>query len=195
MNRRLPKIVRSTIAAATLTFIGAQAQGATITLQPSTPSAAPGSTLTVDLVLTEGADLPTFGVTELITLEYILNFDTTRLDFVSAVAGPWFAQSGGQDTGFTSVIESPTSVSATFLKTIAAAIVDGMRLSTVTFFVLPSASAGIANLDTSLFRLNETEVTNTLPSAEVSVVPLPAALWLFASALGLLFARSRTRRA
>lgn len=184
--------------ATTLLLIAAAstAQAASLTLVPSASTVAQNGAFTVSLVL-NAADAPgahpgLFGG------EIIVDFDMTLLTYggftlasgVSyfPVAGvPVIATSGNTQTvrfGFENAVDVGTVGTFSFT-----AIGNPGSLALLGLADADDFSGSFANNDPTNQRFDPTFV-----DAQVSIVPLPAGVWLLGTAVGALAARRRFRR-
>jgi hypothetical protein len=170
-----------------LALLGSAASMAgTVTITPSSAIVAPGQTFTMTIT----ADVPnTFAAT------MGLAFDATRVSFVSGAAlAPWnvFVKNSPTTANPTVFdVETPAATSAN----------PGVyNVAVLTFQALanaPGGSSGIVINDdggnaTGWFDATSADyIPNNYIQGSVSVVPVPAAAWLFISAVGGLAALRR----
>jgi hypothetical protein len=170
-----------------LALLGSSASmAATVTITPSTALVAPGQTFT----MTISADVPnTFAAT------MGLAFDATRVAYVSGAAlAPWnvFVKNSAATANPTVFdVETPSATAAN----------PGVyQVAILTFQALanaPGGSAGIIINDdggnaTGWFDASTADyIPNQYIQGNVQIVPVPAAAWLFVSAIGGLAALRR----
>ena len=180
-------------AALLLIIAGATAQAASLTLVPSAATVAPGGAFTVNLVLdatgTPGMHPGTFSG------QILLDFNNTQLSYGGFVAAsgvtfylpPAGATNGNTQTvGFGFVKPGDVGTVGTFSFTALGAPGTLARLGLVDgddFF----GSSFVNNVPT------DQRFTPIITGAQVSIVPLPASLWLLGTAVGALGLRRRFR--
>lgn len=171
-----------------LSLFSVSLQAATVSLDPDSLTVQEGNTFTIDLEVdfTDAAGDQPGSYAGLVNI----NFDDTLIDFVSFEINDPIVQTALNDNGGDVVV----GFNGLFG--------DVATIGTYTFSALPDAGGNIVNLilsdpsDGSFFNFNPT-VTPIFPefgSASVEVVPLPAAVWLFGSALFGMGAFIRKRR-
>ncbi|MCP4002419.1 MAG: hypothetical protein GY727_16075 [Gammaproteobacteria bacterium] len=182
--------IRFTSAIITFSLLALPSLAATISLVPSTSSVSEGEQFTVDLVM-DAADENIGEYVGIFRGKVHVTFNETHASYVGfeynspAIAfGSTTIDTGSVKLGFDN--SSPTAT-----------------IGTYTFDTLGSAGSTIS-LDLgdalpylgSFFNLNPSPLkfTPAFNGAEVSVVPIPAAVWLFSSGLIGLFGVARKRK-
>jgi hypothetical protein len=187
---KMPLATRSFAVLALL--VSSAGMAATVTIVPSTLTPVVGENFT----LTVQADVGnTFAAT------MALSFDATRVSFVGGVmpdSGPFSVANGGAFIKNSATTENPTvfhTLTASASRT--AANPGTYDAAILTFTVLASGAASIWINDDggwccgwfdadSAEYIPVTYVQTNVVGAEPSLVPVPAALWLFGSALGIM---------
>ncbi len=176
-----------------LIIAGATAQAASLTLVPSAATVAPGGAFTVNLVLDATSAPGTHP--GIFSGQILLDFDNSELTYGGFVASSdvtfYLALTGAttgntQTVGFGFVKPGDVGTVGTFSFTALGApgtlaelgLVDGDN-----FF----GSSFVNNIPT------EQRFTPLITGAQVSIVPLPAGLWLLGTAVGALALRRRFR--
>ncbi|MSR08881.1 MAG: VPLPA-CTERM sorting domain-containing protein [Gammaproteobacteria bacterium] len=180
-------------AALLLIIAGATAQAASLTLVPSAATVAPGGAFTVNLVL-DATSAPGFHP-GIFSGQILLDFDNSELTYGGFVASSdvtFYLAPTGATTGNTQ------TVSFGFVKP-----GDVGTVGTFSFTALGApgtlAELGLVDGDDffgSSFVNNiptEQRFTPLITGAQVSIVPLPAGLWLLGTAVGALALRRRFR--
>lgn len=187
-------------AALLLIVAGATAQAASLTLVPSAATVAPGGAFTVNLVLdatsAPGMHPGTFSG------QILLDFNNTQLSYGGFVAA--LGASGASDDV---TFYLPPAVATTGnSQTVSFGFVkpgDVGTVGTFSFTALgaPGTLAKLGLVDGDNFF--ESSFVNKMPTdqrftplitgAQVSIVPLPAGIWLLATAVGALGLRRRFR--
>ena len=171
-----------------LVFPFGSALAATVSLVPEAPSVAPGP-VSVDLVLeaSDVADGCDPRCNQFVG-EVVVDFDPAQLSFVGFTANSPAVLSFGPDSeagsvtlGFTDALESGVVGSFEFVATAA----PGTEVLLGLTDNLPILGSFEYEEPTNQFFFPD------FVGAEVQVVPLPAAAWLFLSALGVVAARAR----
>lgn len=186
---------RTLLAALLLTAAGGTAQAASLALVPSATSVAPNGSFTVNLVL-DATDAPG-AHPGLYGGEIVVNFDRTLLTYdsftlasgVSFFAPPVVATNGDTRTvsfGFDNATGTGTVGTFSFTAIAPAGSLAALGLADVDDF-----SGSFASYVPTYQRFYP-----SFTGAQVSVVPLPAGVWLLGTAIGALgLRRCRLRRA
>lgn len=186
--------IRSLAAALLLVAVAAPtARAASLALVPADPGVAPGSTFTIDLVL-DASDAPGLHP-GLYGGAIVIDFDSTLLGYdgftlasgLTFFASPVTATNGTLQTVSFGFENAPdTGVVGTFRF-----IANGPAGSVATIGLVDADdfSGSFAN-----YLDNNRRFYPVFTGADVSIVPLPAGVWLLGSALGALVARRRFAR-
>lgn len=182
------------LAAALLLIAGGTAQAASLTLVPANSAVARNGSITLDLVLdatdAEGPHPSLFGG------EIIVDFDKTLLSYggftltsgLTFFSSPVLATSGNTQTVTFGFENAP----------------DTVKVGTFSFTAIGSvgslATLGLADADDfsgSFINYGppDTRFYPDFTGAQVSIVPLPAGVWLLGTAVGALAVRRQFRRA
>ena len=189
------KLMSKSLLAATLLF-SATGFAATITVVPSTATPTVGSTFTVDLF---GAGFP-----DVVGATLKLTFNP-NVSVVSPAVSAGFSTAGGQFTGGVAIPPTCTpsyagtlacnfSILGPLVGTLPTGNFGGVRAVRITFNALALGAANIVVVDDGGdFSFTDANTFGAVPTTYtqaavtvVSAVPVPAAAWLFGSALGLI---------
>jgi hypothetical protein len=173
-------------------FFPSSADAATISLLPASHTIDLGDIVLVDLII---SDLGNFSSPSLGAFDVEITFDESILAFNSEIFGTLLGSSIQSVGTFTPGSIGLSEVSLESVLTLDGLQPDSFLLSTLTFdsigwgtSVLGFGSVNIGD------AMGGTLPNHILESASVTVVPLPASIWLFASAFASLLTYARRKQ-
>ena len=176
----------------TVVMFVSSVQAATISIVPSSQTINVSETTAADLVI---SGLGNFTSPSLGGFDIDVTFDDSILSFNSETFGTLLGASiQGVDTSTPGVV-SLFEVSLESVSTLDGLQPDSFLLATLMF---DGIALGTSQLGFGYVLLSDAiagEIPTTLVPAVVTVVPLPASIWLFASALGGLIGIARRKAA
>ena len=190
-----------TLALTCLWLVCANAHAATVSLEPATASAAPGSTVSLSLVVSGLGDLV---ASSLADFDIDIGFDASALTFAGYSLGTALGDTGtGEALDVSFGLFSPGVVNIAQVSFLTPGELDALQGDTVVVatldFVLSGLAAGATtSVDVAgVFALGDTAgggiPLDGTAGALVTAIPLPAAVWLLGGAL--LFLRPFAGRA
>jgi hypothetical protein len=157
-------------------------------------SGAPGDTITAQLLVDVA------GGEDLLAADFGMSFDASKLSFLAGRAGSIWVPAIVDPTFFSfyANVSAPGQVTVSVSNIAPITGVASGVLAELDFQVLPGAAAGPTQLSLANVTLGGDVLggvlPGVLPSANVAVVPEPAAFWLFAAGLSVLAMWASRRR-